>query len=331
MIDPAVLIWIEVVTILLLLLLVLIEIHRSEKRRESEEMFGSQSFESKKKLLCLTEKEMHTIEKIVRQSSFSNKDAVFNSSILFEEAVNRFYEFRKINQIRTETLQSVSSLREKLGFTVYHKNCILTSSRQFVTGIKVTLLSNSKSDKEHTEVIAVDEKSWKVKFSGIWGENFYPSLEGSIISMRWTQPDEAVYSGKVKVLKVSSNELELSHIVDFEKLQLRRWIREQVLIPVQAFISHSSKLKGFLFDLSAGGILIGLPISEIPTRDIEIQFSLPSFGSDRVKIEILRKLSKKRQEYPDLYLYTASFSGEFGRIQEKVLQYIFQVHKKKKT
>ena len=78
-------------------------------------------------------------------------------------------------------------------------------------------------------------------------------------------------------------------------------------------------------------ILIGLPISEIPTRDIEIQFSLPSFGSDRVKIEILRKLSKKRQEYPDLYLYTASFSGEFGRIQEKVLQYIFQVHKKKKT
>ena len=331
MIDPVILIWIGVVAIMLLLLLILVEVHRSEKRRESEEMFGSQNYENKKKLLGLTEKEMHTIEKIVRQSSFSNKDAVFNSSILFEKAVNRFYEFRKINQIRMETLQSVSSLREKLGFTVNHKYCILNSSRQFVAGIKVILLSSSMPEKEHTEVISVDEKSWKVKLSGVWGENFYHSLEGSVVSMRWTQPDEAVYSGKVKVLKTSPNELELSHIVDFEKLQLRRWIREQVLIPVQAFISDSSKLEGFLFDLSAGGILVGLPISEIPTRDIEIQFSIPSFGSDRVKIEILRKLSKKNQEYPDLYLYTASFSGEFGRIQEKVLQYIFQVHKKKKT
>ena len=85
-----------------------------------------------------------------------------------------------------------------------------------------------------------------------------------------------------------------------------------------------------MFDLSAGGILIGLPVSEIPTHEIEIQFRLPGFGLERVKIEILRNLGK-RQEYPDLYLYTASFSGEFGRIQEKVLQYIFQVHKKKKT
>ena len=109
MIDPIILIWIGVVAIMLLLLLILVEVHRSEKRRESEEMFGSQNYENKKKLLGLTEKEMHTIEKIVRQSSFSNKDAVFNSSILFEKAVNRFYVFRKINQIPMETLQSDSS------------------------------------------------------------------------------------------------------------------------------------------------------------------------------------------------------------------------------
>ena len=63
--------------------------------------------------------------------------------------------------------------------------------------------------------------------------------------MRWTQPEEAVYSGKVKVLKVTGNELELSHLIEFEKLQLRRWIREQVLFPVQAFLSSSSKLEGF--------------------------------------------------------------------------------------
>ena len=49
MIDPVILIWIGVVAIMLLLLLILVEVHRSEKRRESEEMFGSQNYENKKK------------------------------------------------------------------------------------------------------------------------------------------------------------------------------------------------------------------------------------------------------------------------------------------
>ena len=47
MIEPFVLIWIAVIVILLLLLLVLIEIQRSEKRRENEEMFGTQVLKGK--------------------------------------------------------------------------------------------------------------------------------------------------------------------------------------------------------------------------------------------------------------------------------------------
>ena len=196
-------------------------------------------------------------------------------------------------------------------------------------GIKVTLLSSLKTNKEHTVVTSVDEKSWKVRVSGVWEEEFYQSLEGSFILMRWTQPEEAVYSGKVKVLKVTGNELELSHLIEFEKLQLRRWIREQVLFPVQAFLSSSSKLEGFLFDLSAGGILIGLPVSEIPTHEIEIQFRLPGFGLERVKIEILRNLGKKRQEYPDLYLSNTFLFQVNWSIKKKCFNTYFSYKKKK--
>ena len=331
MIEPIVLIWVAVALVLSLILLLFLEIRRSQERRESEEMFGTQAFENKKLRYQLTDKESRTIEKIVRQSSFSNKDAVFNSSILFEEAVTRFYDFRKISQIREETLESVSSLRQKLGFTINQPNSILTTTRQLEPGVQITFSLDKRANKEYSIIKEVNEKQWTVTYSGSWGADEYTSLEGETLLMRWTRPEDAIYSGKVKVLKAAPDYLVLSHLTKFEKLQLRRWVREQVLFPVQATLADSSKLEGFLFDLSAGGILLGLPVSEILSPKIEIQFDLPGFGLENVKIEILRNLGQKNRSYPDLYLYTASFSGEFGRIQENVLQYIFEIHKKVKA
>ena len=330
MVEPIVLIWGAVVVVVSLFLLLFFEIIRSQKRRESEDMFGTEAFDMKKAHYQITDKESRTIEKIVRQSSFSNKDAVFNSSILFEEAVTRFYEFRKINQIREETLESVSTLRQKLGYTINEPFSILTSTRQLEPGVQVSFSLDKAANKEYSVIKSVDEKKWVVTYSGGWKQEGNVSLEGESLLMRWTRPEDAIYSGKVKVLKAGLDYFELSHLVNFEKLQLRRWVREQVLFPVRATLMDSSKLEGFLFDLSAGGILLGLPVAEILSPKIEIQFDLPGFGLENVKIEILRNLGKKNHSYPDLYLYTASFSGEFGRIQENVLQYIFEIHKKTK-
>ena len=104
--EPIVLVWIGTIVTLLLVLLILLEIHRNNQKREHEEMFGSADFIEKSNKFRLTEKERHTMDKLVRRSVFSNKDALFNSSALFEDAVNRFYEFRKLESIREITLSS---------------------------------------------------------------------------------------------------------------------------------------------------------------------------------------------------------------------------------
>jgi hypothetical protein len=56
------------------------------------------------------------MEKLVRASKFENKDAVLNSSHLFEAAVCDFYDFRDVDKVRDETLDAITGLREKLAF-----------------------------------------------------------------------------------------------------------------------------------------------------------------------------------------------------------------------
>ena len=100
MILPFQLICIGSILILGLVLLVLIEIRRSNLRREHEEMFGTKEFDEKVAAHNLTPKEIRTLEKLVRASKFENKDAVLNSSHLFETAVSDFYEIRDVDMVR---------------------------------------------------------------------------------------------------------------------------------------------------------------------------------------------------------------------------------------
>ena len=74
--------------------LVLIEVHLMYNRRENDVMFGTESFNEKIKAFEFTPKEVRTLEKLVRSSKFENKDAVLNSSGLFEAAVTEFYRIR---------------------------------------------------------------------------------------------------------------------------------------------------------------------------------------------------------------------------------------------
>ena len=106
-----------VLPVLPFLALVLIEIQLMYNRRENEEMFGTDAFNDKIKAFEFTPKEVRTLEKLVRTSEFENKDAVLNSSGLFEAAVNEFYRVRNVLSVRDETLDAVASLRCKMDLT----------------------------------------------------------------------------------------------------------------------------------------------------------------------------------------------------------------------
>ena len=124
--------------------------------------------------------------------------------------------------------------------------------------------------------------------------------------------------------------LVLLHSSNLDKRQLRRWVRRQVAFPVTAVFDDGSNIGGTLLDLSAGGIMVGLPRDCYPGQHLRIQFELPSFGDEDVEIEVLRNLGRKNKDYPHYNCYTASFRGAFGWTQERVLQYLFEVNKAEK-
>lgn len=329
MIAPAQLVWFAFIALLALTLLVLIEIHRSNERRNNMVMFGSDIFDEKVKEYGFAEKELHTLEKLVRASKFENKDAVLNSAALFELAVTDFYEFRNVFSIRDETLASVEILRQKLDFTAKNPLAIVRSTRQFAKGDRIDVILENNVKLKHSEILWKNEKEWAVLYDNSLGPA--SSFVGKNIRVRWTRPEDAVYSTWLTVRSAGPGEFVLGHSTKLEKQQLRRWVREQVDFPVEAVFDDGSSCSGRLFDLSAGGILVGLPMECEGGKHITIKFELPSFGLQSVEIEILRCIGRKNSKYPDLFSQTASFSGTFGWTQEVVLQYIFEVHKNKKA
>ncbi len=327
-VDPLQLVWIAFIVLLFLILLVLLEIHRINNRRDNEEMFGSEAFDEKVKDYAFTDKERRTLEKMIRTSSFENKDAVINSSGLFEQAVTSFYDYRNVFTIRDETVDAVESLREKLGFTAANPLTQVCSTRQFCVGNRIDLFLDNGQIFKHSEIIHRSEKEWFIAYDESCGPAL--SFVGKTVLVRWTRPDDAVYSARLQVRSCLPGQLILPHTASLDKKQLRRWVRELVSFPVEATFEDGTTCEGSLFDLSAGGIMIGLPMECYSGQHIHIRFVLPSFGEEYVEIEILRNLGHKNSDYPNFFCLTASFAGEFGWTQERVLQYIFEVNKNKK-
>ena len=323
MIDPLQIVWFAFVICLCIALLVLLEVHRINDRRENEEMFGTQAFDDRVAELGFSPKEKRTLDKIIRTSSFENKDAILNSSGLFEQAVAAFYYVRDV------TLAAVEALRHKMNFTASNPLSEVYSTRQFNVGDRIDLIPENGTLIKRSDIVWRTEKEWAISYDGSDGPA--TSLVGRSIRIRWTRPDDAIYSTTIPVRRVDeTNNLVLIHSSSLDKRQLRRWVREQVAFPVTAVFENGNTVGGTLLDLSAGGIMIGLPQECYPGQHLRIQFELPSFGDEDVEIEILRNLGQKNKDFPNYYCLTASFRGTFGWTQERVLQYLFELSKSKK-
>lgn len=328
MVSPLQLLWVFLIVFLVFLLLVLLEMKRQYQRREREVMFGSDVFDEKIKAFSFSPKEIETLKKLVNTSKFENKDAVLNSSFLFETAVSKFYSFHSLNNVSDDTLEVIARLREKMGFTASNPLSLVYSTRQFNVGDRVDLFLKNGSVFKHSKILSKDERCWNILYDESHGLG--RSFVGEKVLVRWTRPDDAVYSVMLEVQSFKSETFKLPHSVDLDKVQLRRWVRLAVDLPVRAVFEDGSSCGGTLYDISAGGILLGLPVQCASGKHVEIEFELPSFGAQNVEIEILRNLGHKNENYPEYYSLTASFTGAFGWTQERVLQYIFEFNKRKK-
>ena len=292
-------------------------------------MFGTQTFDAQVSERGFSDKEIRTLDKIIRTSSFENKDAILNSSGLFEQAVSTFYDVRNVFSVRDETVEAVERLRNKMNFTASNPLSEIYSTRQFNVGDRIDIIPENGTLIKRSEIIWRTEKEWAISYDGSDGPA--SSMVGRNIRIRWTRPDDAIYSTMVPIRRLDdSANFVLPHSASLDKRQLRRWVREQVAFPVTAVFENGETLYGTLLDLSAGGIMIGLPKECYPGQHMRIQFELPSFGDEDVEIEILRNLGQRNQDFPNYYCLTASFRGKFGWTQERVLQYLFELSKSKK-
>lgn len=327
--HPLVIGFVAFIICLFFALFALWEIHCINSRRENEEMFGTQLFDEKVSERGFSDKEKRTLDKIIRLSTFENKDAILNSSGLFEQAVTAFYEVRDVFKVRDETVEAVERLRNKMNFTASNPLSEIYSTRQFNVGDRIDLVPENGTLIKRSEIVWRTEKEWAISYDGSDGPA--KSFVGRDIRIRWTRPDDAIYSTTIAVRRLDdSANLVLPHSSSLDKRQLRRWVREQVAFPVTAVFENGETLYGTLLDLSAGGIMIGLPKECYPGQHMRIQFELPSFGDEDVEIEILRNLGQRNQDFPNYYCLTASFRGKFGWTQERVLQYLFELSKSKK-
>ena len=327
--DPRYLVWVAINVFLFFALFALWEIHCINRRREHEEMFGTQTFDAQVSERGFSDKEIRTLDKIIRTSSFENKDAILNSSGLFEQAVSTFYDVRNVFSVRDETVEAVERLRNKMNFTASNPLSEIYSTRQFNVGDRIDIIPENGTLIKRSEIIWRTEKEWAISYDGSDGPA--SSMVGRNIRIRWTRPDDAIYSTMVPIRRLDdSANFVLPHSASLDKRQLRRWVREQVAFPVTAVFENGETLYGTLLDLSAGGIMIGLPKECYPGQHMRIQFELPSFGDEDVDIEILRNLGQRNQDFPNYYCLTASFRGKFGWTQERVLQYLFELGKSKK-
>ena len=327
--DPRYLVWVAIIVFLFFALFALWEVHCINRRREHEEMFGTQTFDAQVSERGFSDKEIRTLDKIIRTSSFENKDAILNSSGLFEQAVSTFYDVRNVFSVRDETVEAVERLRNKMNFTASNPLSEIYSTRQFNVGDRIDIIPENGTLIKRSEIIWRTEKEWAISYDGSDGPA--SSMVGRNIRIRWTRPDDAIYSTMVPIRRLDdSANFVLPHSASLDKRQLRRWVREQVAFPVTAVFENGETLYGTLLDLSAGGIMIGLPKECYPGQHMRIQFELPSFGDEDVEIEILRNLGQRNQDFPNYYCLTASFRGKFGWTQERVLQYLFELSKSKK-
>lgn len=328
MVSPFQLIWCCLIFFLVLLLLILLEMKRQYQRREKEVMFGSDIFDEKIKAFAFLPEEIDTLKKLASTSKFENKDAVLNSSLLFEMAVTEFYKYHNLHNVSDRTMAVVDRLRHKLDYTAQNPLSQVFSTRQFCKGDRIDLVLKNGTVFKHSKILEKNERDWSVLYDE--GNGPGQSLVGEDVLVRWTRPDDAVYSVSLEVLAFREHAFLLPHSTELDKSQSRRWIRMTVNFPVKVVFDDGSTCGGMLYNMSAAGFLIGLPVLCVSGKEMNIEFELPSFGLQNVKIEILRNFGKKNENFPEYYSMAASFTGAFGWTQERILQYIFECNKREK-
>ncbi len=320
----------------ILAFLVLWEILRTDKGQRQKIDIGWQYFAEMAGQKRLTPQETEMLKRIVESGDISSADMVFDSSFIYEDALDAFI---KTNSSKLEKDESqyalMRGLRVKLGYSQLPSEIPLCSTRQFEDGMPVTMVDDEGLPRKG-RLAEVKEKHWAV----LMDEEIPPTIMVSaMIHVAILRSGDGEYSTSLKVIatRLGSRLVYFEHTRNMERKQLRNWVRIDVNIPCRVTVMAKPEdwkvgsggptmgmvLEGRLIDLSGGGACARFS-SPIPQgHRLSLNFDLPGTSLRGVQTEVMRMTSVIRSSRED-FEHNLKFKTMETTAQEKIVRYVFE-------
>jgi c-di-GMP-binding flagellar brake protein YcgR len=315
------------------------EILRSDKGQREKIDIGWQYFAEMATQKRITPQETDLLRRMVESGGVSSADMVFDSSFIYEDAVESFLKFNSAKLDKDETQYALMrGLRVKLGYSQLPSEIPINSTRQLEVGMPVTL-TDSEGQVRKGRISEVQEKQWMV----ILESELPPTItKGAMIEISILRSGDGEYLANLTILatRIGVNLIFLPHTRALERKQLRNWVRIDVNIPCRVTVMGKPEdwkegapgpsgphmgmvLEGRLIDLSGGGACARFS-SPIPQgHKLSLNFDLPGTSLRGIQSEVMRMTSVVRSSRED-FEHNLKFRGMETTAQEKIVRYVFE-------
>jgi PilZ domain len=322
--------------VILMGVLVAFEVLRSGKGQREKIDIGWQYFAEMAAQKRLTPQEIEILKRIVEEGAVSSADMVFDSSFVYEEALEAFVKAnaRQLDKEQTQ-YALLKGLRLKLGYSHLPSEIPLSSTRQLEEGMTVNLTDDEGAVRKG-RIQEVREQAWAVTLE----TEIPPTVAvGGAVDLSLLRPGDGEYAVKLPVTatRLGQRAIFLPHTRALERKQLRNWVRIDVNIPCRVTVmarpdgwepaqggpSVGMVLEGRLLDLSGGGSCARFT-SPIPQgHKLSLNFDLPGTSLRGVRCEVMRMTSVIRANRED-FEHNLKFSDMETAFQEKIVRYVFE-------
>lgn len=315
---------------------VVFEIMRSDSRQREKIDIGWQYFVEMAGLKRLTPQETDILRRIVEQGNVSSADMVFDSSFIYEDALEAFLKDNVRQLDRDETQYALlRGLRLKMGYSHLPSEVPINSTRQLEEGMPVSLIDGEGAVRKG-RIHEVKEKSWIVALDS----EIPPTVAvGAAVDLSLLRSGDGEYSVRLPITatRLGQRQIHLPHTRVLDRKQLRNWVRIDVNIPcrvtVMARVEGWQKadggpavgmvLEGRMLDLSGGGTCARFS-SPIPQGyKLSLNFDLPGTSLRGVHTEVMRMVSMIKGNRED-FEHNLKFMSMETTAQEKVVRYVFE-------
>ena len=315
------------------------EILRTDKGQREKIDIGWQYFAETAVQKRLSPQETDLLRRIVETGGVSSADMVFDSSFIYEDAVESFLKVNGSKMDKDESQYSLMrGLRVKLGYSQLPSEIPINSTRQFEDGMPVTIFDGEDQPRKG-RIYEVKEKQWVV----VMEAEIPPTIAvGAAIEISVLRSGDGEYACRLVVAstRLGAKLIYLPHTRTLERKQMRNWVRIDVNIPCRVTVSSKPEgwkdgstgtsgpaqgmvLEGRLIDLSGGGACARFT-SPIPQgHRLSLNFDLPGTSLRGIQTEVMRMISVIRSSRED-FEHNLRFLTVETASQEKIVRYVFE-------